>query len=75
MTCTGGVLVFGLKTHPAAVRSSVAHMLPVFSHVTHYRYTFFVVCLYIFVILLIAVLVVCVWVAWSFRNNRFDSVW
>ena len=37
--------------------------------------TFFLVCLYIFVSLLLFTLALCVWVAWSFKNQKFDYVW
>lgn len=36
---------------------------------------FFLAFFYIFVVLLFAVVGICVWVAWSFKNKRFDSVW
>jgi hypothetical protein len=37
--------------------------------------TFFLACLYIFVVLLMFTLALCVWVAWSFKNQQFDYVW
>ncbi|GFH21990.1 PAS domain-containing protein [Haematococcus lacustris] len=37
--------------------------------------TFFLAFLYVFVILLVGVVAMSIWVAWSFRSNRFDQVW
>ncbi|GAX73364.1 hypothetical protein CEUSTIGMA_g817.t1 [Chlamydomonas eustigma] len=37
--------------------------------------TFFLVCLYIFIALLLFTLAICIWVAWSFKNQVFDYVW
>ena len=37
--------------------------------------TFFVAVLYTFVALLAFTLVLCVWIAWSFKNQQFDYVW
>ncbi|GAX73356.1 hypothetical protein CEUSTIGMA_g809.t1 [Chlamydomonas eustigma] len=37
--------------------------------------TFFLVCLYIFIALLVFTLAICIWVAWSFKNQQFDYVW
>jgi hypothetical protein len=36
---------------------------------------FFLAILYIFVSLLMFTLVLCIWVAWSFKNKQFDYVW
>jgi preprotein translocase subunit SecG len=37
--------------------------------------TFFLVFFYIFVALLFFTLILCAWVAWSFKNQQFDYVW
>ncbi|GAX73347.1 hypothetical protein CEUSTIGMA_g800.t1 [Chlamydomonas eustigma] len=36
---------------------------------------FFLICLYVFVALLMFTLGLCIWVAWSFKNQAFDYVW
>lgn len=38
-------------------------------------FSFFLACLYTFVALLALTVGLCVWVAWSFKNKRFDHVW
>ncbi|GAX73357.1 hypothetical protein CEUSTIGMA_g810.t1 [Chlamydomonas eustigma] len=37
--------------------------------------TFYLVCLYIFAALVFFTLALCIWVAWSFKNQQFDYVW
>jgi hypothetical protein len=38
-------------------------------------YTFFLACLYLFVVALFINLGLCIWVSRAFQSNKFDHVW